>query len=200
MTPINPERNVRAEDLLTAASAVTTANLGLSTYGATHLDTLKGFVAFTLARVGDKADGWLARKMNQESDAGAIYDTVVDKVGIGLAAIHCWQKEIIPRPAIAAIGARSLASVVLTAAMAHNHPDESFRPTTAGKIAMGAESVTFMAYAGAKLLENTRPELITQQKIVRGIGHAAIATTVATGAVALAQYAKRAFAHEPSTP
>jgi phosphatidylglycerophosphate synthase len=193
MPATNPERSVHAEDLLTAASAVTTANLGLSIYGATHLDTLKGFVAFMIARIGDKGDGWLARKMNQESDAGAIYDTAVDKVGIGLATICSWQKEIIPRPAIVAIGARSLASVVLTAAMARNHPDESFRPTTAGKVAMGAESATFIAYAGAKLLETHKPELITQQKIARGIGHAAIATTVATGTVALAQYAKRAF-------
>lgn len=196
MSPKKTERNVRAKDLLTLASAITTASGGLAIYGATHLDTFKGFAAFTAARFGDKLDGLAAKWLSQESDAGAIYDTVVDKVGIGLAAITCWQKEIIPRPAIAAIGARSVASVALTAIMAHNHPDESFRPTMAGKIAMGTESATFIAYAGAKLLEAHAPELITQQKIARGVGHAALATTIAAGAVSLAQYAKRAFATE----
>jgi phosphatidylglycerophosphate synthase len=134
-----------------------------------------------------------ARWKNQESDAGAIYDTVVDKLGIGVAAISSWRKEIIPRPAIAAITARNLTSVALTLAMARNHPDESFRPTGYGKTAMGAESVTFIAYAGANLLKTTRPELITQQKIARGIGHAALATTIVAGGISLAQYTKRAF-------
>lgn len=193
MSPTNPERNVRAQDLLTAASAVTTANLGLATYGATHIDTIKGVVALFFARIGDKGDGWLARKMNQESDAGAIYDTVVDKFGIGLTSIYAWKKEVIPRPVLALIAAKSLASVALTAIMAHNHPNESFRPTTAGKIAMGAESATLLAYAGAKALEKEKPGLIPQRKIAQGIGHAALATTIVTGGVALAQYTKRAF-------
>jgi hypothetical protein len=58
---------------------------------------------------------------------------------------------------------------------------------------MGAESVTLIAYAAAKALEKEKPELITQQKTAQLIGHAALTTTLATGAVALAQYAKRAF-------
>jgi phosphatidylglycerophosphate synthase len=170
----------------------------LSAYGATHLDTIKGVFAFLFARIGDKGDGWLARKMNQESDAGAIYDTVVDKVGIGLASFYGWKKEVIPRPAIAFIGAKSLASVALTAIMAHNHPNESFRPTTAGKIAMGAESLTFIAYAGAKALEKEKPELILQRKIVQGIGAGAMAATVISSTIALKQYADRAFNNQSS--
>lgn len=193
MSPNKTKRDVRAKDLLTLASAITTAGAGLAVYGATHIDTLKGVFAFALARGSDKLDGTVAKLMHQSSDAGAIYDTAVDKVGIGLAAIYGWKKEVIPRPAIAIIGAKSLASVCLTAVMAHNHPDESFRPTTAGKIAMGAESVAFIAYAAAEALKNEKPELITQQKIAHGIGHAALATTIATGAVALTQYANRAF-------
>jgi phosphatidylglycerophosphate synthase len=193
MSPKNSERNVHAKDLLTLASTITTVSGALAVYGATNLDTFKGLTAFTAARVGDKLDGLAAKWLNQESDAGAIYDTVVDKVGIGLAAVYSWQKEIIPRPAIAAIATRSLSSVALTTIMARNHPDESFRPTVAGKLAMGAESATFIAYAGAKLLETAKPELVTAHKIARGLGHAAFATTVAAGTVALAQYAKRAF-------
>lgn len=187
------DRNVHAKDLLTAASAVTTANLGLSIYGASRLDTIKGVLTFLAARVGDKGDGWVARKMNQESDAGAIYDTVVDKVGIGLASFHAWKKEVVPRPAIAFIGAKSLANVALTAIMAHNHPDESFRPTLAGKIAMGADSAVLIAYAGAKALEKEKPELILQRNIIEGIGHAAMATTIVASGIAIKQYADRAF-------
>jgi phosphatidylglycerophosphate synthase len=194
MQPNKSERNVHAKDLLTLASAITAASGSLALYGATHIDTLKGVLAFTIARAGDKVDGTVARLLDQESDAGAILDTGVDKMGIGLAVINGWRKEVIPRPAIAIIGGKSLASVGLTAIMAHNHPNESFRPTTAGKIAMGAESVALIAYAGAKALEKEMPELITQRKIAQGIGHAAIATTIVTGAVSLTQYAKRAFA------
>lgn len=192
MPPTNPERNVRPKDLLTYASAVTTVSLGLATYGATHIDTLKGVAAFMLARVGDKGDGWLARKMNQESDAGAIYDTAVDKIGIGLASAYAWKKEVVPRPAIAFIGAKSLASVALTAIMAHNHPEESFRPTVAGKIAMGAESATIIAYASANLLKDST-EFTAQHKIIQGFGHTALATTIIAGGISLTQYAKRAF-------
>ena len=193
MSPKNPERNVHAKDLLTVASAITACSGALAAYGATHLDTTKGLAAFTAARLGDKLDGFAAKLFNQESDAGAIFDTVVDKAGIGLAAISSWKNEIIPRPAIAAIGARSLASVALTAIMARNHPNESFRPTMAGKLAMGAESATFIAYAAAKILENEKPELITQHKIARTIGHTAFATTILAGGISLAQYTRRAF-------
>jgi hypothetical protein len=77
--------------------------------------------------------------------------------------------------------------------MAHNHPGESFRPTKAGKIAMAAESIAFLAYAGAHLLESEQPELIKLQKVARGIGHTAFATVLTAGTVSIAQYAKRAF-------
>lgn len=193
MSSTRPERNVRAKDLLTLASAITTAGAGLAVYGATHIDTLKGVFTFALARASDKLDGTVANLLDQASDAGAIYDTAVDKAGIGLAAVYGWKKEVIPRPALAVIGAKSLASVALTAIMARNHPNESFRPTTAGKVAMGAESVALIAYAGAKALEKEKPELILQRKIAQGIGHAAMATTIVAGTVALTQYAKRAF-------
>lgn len=193
MKSVHPERNVRAKDLLAIPSYITAASAGLAYYGATHIDTLKGVAALIAARIGDIGDGWSARRLNKESDAGAIFDTAVDKGTIVLVAINAWQKEVIPRPAIAIIGAKSLASIGLTAIMAHNHPDESFRPTKAGKISMGADSVAFIAYAEAKALEKEKPELIAQQKTAQLIGHAALATTIVTGAISLAQYAKRAF-------
>lgn len=193
MSSNNPERNFRLKDLRTYASAVTTANLGASLYGASHIDTIKGAVIFSLARLGDKGDGWLARLMNQESDAGAFYDTLVDKVGIGAAVFNAWKKEVVPRPAIGIVAARNIASVALTGIMARNHPNESFRPTLAGKIAMGAESAVFIGYAMANALEKEYPELIKTRLITQGVGHAALATTIAAGSISIGQYAKRAF-------
>ncbi|HEX7484170.1 MAG TPA: CDP-alcohol phosphatidyltransferase family protein [Candidatus Saccharimonadales bacterium] len=193
MSSSNLERNFRLKDLRTYASAITTANLSASLYGAAHIDTIKGALIFSLARLGDKGDGWVARMMNQESDAGAFYDTFVDKVGIGSAAINGWRKEVIPRPAIAVIGARSVASVGLTAVMAHNHPGESFRPTMAGKIAMGAESAAFIGYAMASALETERPDLVKTRQIAQGIGHIALAGATIAGSISIAQYTKRAF-------
>lgn len=193
MSSPNPERNVRAKDLLAGASYITAASAGLAIYGAAHIDTLKGVAALLAARIGDIGDGWWARHFNQESDAGAIFDTAVDKGTIALVAVNAWQKEAIPRPVIAIIGAKSIASVGLTAMMAHNHPDESFRPTKAGKLSMVADSVAFIAYATAEALKAEKPELITQQLIARKIGDAALATTIVTGAAALTQYAKRAL-------
>jgi phosphatidylglycerophosphate synthase len=193
MSSPNPERNLNPEDLLTAASAVTTFNLGLSTYGASHIDTVKGVIAFLIARSSDKLDGWIARLTNKESDAGALYDTVVDKVGIGTAAFNAWKKEVVPRPAIGIVGARNIASVALTGVMTHNHPNESFRPTMAGKIAMGAESAVFIGYALANALENEHPEMIKTRMIAEGVGHAALVTTIVAGSISIGQYAKRAF-------
>jgi phosphatidylglycerophosphate synthase len=200
MSSPNPERNLNPEDLMTAASAVTTFNLGLSTYGASHIDTVKGVVAFLIARSSDKLDGWIARLTNQESDAGALYDTVVDKVGIGAAAFNAWKKEVVPRPAIGIVGARNIASVALTGVMAHNHPGESFRPTMAGKIAMGAESAVFIGYAMANALENEHPEMVKTRMIAQGVGHAALATTIVAGSISIAQYAKRAFKKREEQP
>jgi len=193
MASSNPERHLRAKDLLAAPSYVTAASGALAIYGATHIDSVKGVLAFGLARAGDKIDGSLARLLNKESDAGALFDTAVDKTGVGLATIFGWNKEVIPRPAIAIIGARSVASVGLTAAMARNHPGESFRPTLAGKIAMGAESTALIAYAMASALEKERPDLVKPRQIAQSIGHAALAGVAVAGSISIAQYAKRAF-------
>ena len=58
---------------------------------------------------------------------------------------------------------------------------------------MAAESVAFLAFAGAKLAEAKKPESTKLQKVTRGIGQAAFATVLTAGTVSIAQYAKRAF-------
>lgn len=58
---------------------------------------------------------------------------------------------------------------------------------------MGADSIAYAAYLTANALENERPELINQRNAALWIGHAALATTVVTGAVSLIQYTKRIF-------
>lgn len=200
MSSPSPERNLHAKDLLTAASAITATGGTLGIVGGLHLDTLWGYILFTAARGSDNLDGAVARALDQVSDAGALFDTIMDKSGVAAAAVTSWKKELVPRPVIAAITARSLASVGLTLLMARNHPNESFRPTDAGKATMAAESVAFLAFAGAKLAETKKPESIKLQKIARGIGYAAFATILTAGTVSIAQYAKRAFEKPEDQP
>lgn len=189
----HPERDLDLNKLSPAATAVSATGLGLVISGVTEINTLKGVVKVGLGRGLDGIDGSVARALNQESDAGAIVDASFDKAEIGIVSVAAWLKEAIPKPVIAIVAAKNLASAALTIVHNHNHPDESFRPTKWGKASIGADSIAYAAHLMANALEHDKPERIVEQKIARTAGNIAIAASVVTGAVSLYQYYKRAF-------
>lgn len=189
----NTERDVNFTKLSPAATAVSAAGLGLVVKGVTEIDTLRGVAEVFVGRGLDGVDGGVARALNQQSDAGAIVDVVFDKIGMGTVSIAAWLKEAIPKPVIAGIAAKHLASAALTFIHDHNHPTESFRPTKWGKASIGADTLAYAGYLAENALANEKPERVREQKIARGIGHAATAASIVTGGISLYQYYKRAF-------
>lgn len=189
----NPERDVDFSKLSPAATAVSATGLGLVVKGAMEIDTLRGVIEVFGGRLFDGVDGGVARALKQESDAGAIVDVSFDKIGMGAVSIAAWLKEAMPKPVIAGIAIKHLASAALTFAHDHNHPTESFRPTKWGKASIAADTLTYAGFLTENALRNEKPEQIKQQKAARTLGNVAVAASFVTGAVSLYQYYKRAF-------
>lgn len=62
---------------------------------------------------GDYLDGFLARATGQYSRLGALLDPVVDRLTILSGAAICWDFELLPRWALAALAARELITLIL---------------------------------------------------------------------------------------
>ena len=189
----SPERDVDFKKLSPAATAVSATGLGLVVKGATEINTLKGVLEVFAGRAADGFDGSVARALDQESDAGAIVDASFDKAGIGVISVAAWLNEAIPKPVIAGVVTKHLASAALTFIHDHNHPNESFRPTKWGKASIGADSLAYAAYLAENALRNEKPERITEQKIAHIVGGLAVGAAIVTGSISIYQYYKRAF-------
>jgi cardiolipin synthase (CMP-forming) len=68
---------------------------------------------FWLIAAGDYVDGFLARVTGQYSRLGALMDPLVDRLTILAGAIVCWHFELLPRWALALLGAREVAMLIL---------------------------------------------------------------------------------------
>ena len=56
-------------------------------------------------RFGDVVDGFVARKLDMSSDAGAIADVVADKLGMLAISVGMWRHDIAPKPVLVGSGA-----------------------------------------------------------------------------------------------
>ena len=70
-------------------------------------------ILYWLISAGDYADGFIARATGQYSRMGAILDPIVDRLTILLGAAVCWNFELLPRWALAALAARELATLAI---------------------------------------------------------------------------------------
>jgi phosphatidylglycerophosphate synthase len=70
-------------------------------------------IVFWLIAAGDYVDGFLARVTGQYSRLGALLDPLIDRLTILAGAIVCWHFELLPRWALALLGAREVAMLVL---------------------------------------------------------------------------------------
>jgi CDP-diacylglycerol--glycerol-3-phosphate 3-phosphatidyltransferase len=74
---------------------------------------------------GDYLDGFLARATGQYSRMGALLDPVVDRLTVLSGAAVCWHFELLPRWALAILGARELITLLLAQiALRHGQPLE----------------------------------------------------------------------------
>ena len=70
-------------------------------------------VIFLAIALGDLLDGFVARATGQYSRLGALLDPVVDRLTILSGAAVCWHFELLPRPAIALLALREVATLFL---------------------------------------------------------------------------------------
>jgi cardiolipin synthase len=70
-------------------------------------------VIFLAIALGDLLDGFVARATGQYSRLGALLDPVVDRLTILSGAVVCWHFELLPRPAIALLALREVATMIL---------------------------------------------------------------------------------------
>jgi cardiolipin synthase len=74
---------------------------------------------------GDYVDGFLARVTGQYSRLGALLDPVVDRITILAGVVVCWELDLLPRWALAALAARELITLILAQiALRHGQPLE----------------------------------------------------------------------------
>ena len=64
---------------------------------------------FAIAAVSDFLDGFLARRLNQKTDAGAFLDPLADKMLVNLAFVGLYGRGLVPLWAVAIIVARDFA-------------------------------------------------------------------------------------------
>jgi phosphatidylglycerophosphate synthase len=70
-------------------------------------------VIFVAIALGDLLDGFVARATGQYSRMGALLDPIVDRLTILAGAAVCWNFELLPRWAIAALVVREVVTVIL---------------------------------------------------------------------------------------
>lgn len=75
-------------------------------------DTAASLIFLAIA-LGDLLDGFVARATGQYSRLGALLDPIVDRLTILAGAAVCWNFELLPRWAIAALAVREVAMLVL---------------------------------------------------------------------------------------
>jgi phosphatidylglycerophosphate synthase len=68
---------------------------------------------YWLISAGDYLDGLLARLTGQYSRLGALLDPLIDRLTILSGAVVCWHFELLPRWALAALGAREVAMLAI---------------------------------------------------------------------------------------
>ena len=75
--------------------------------------TVATAILYVAISAGDYLDGFLARATGQYSRMGALLDPVIDRLTILAGIVVCWRFELLPRWALAVLGARELATLVL---------------------------------------------------------------------------------------
>jgi len=104
--------NIRKDDVLTPANAISTIGLILSVHGAANIASLQGVIEIGLGRLLDIVDGSVARRTHS-SHFGAIIDAIFDKLSVAAIAYQAWQYDIAPKVLISFIVVQNLINSVI---------------------------------------------------------------------------------------
>lgn len=184
------ERHLAVRDLFQVPTAISMVGLAMVLKGSGAITTLGGVNRITAGRALDLVDGVVARTCNQESDAGALADTVCDKLGM-LAITHsALRAEALPKALPLAIFANNAASAALTTAAGIRHPHESYRPTKTGKYGMALSNIGVLGHLYASAMEHRAPRG-NHHRTLRAISTGVAAVGIALSAASNIEYARR---------
>lgn len=185
------ERSLHWYDLLQTPTAISVAGLALVLRGTRSIDTLQGVHQIATGRALDLVDGAVARSCQQESDAGALADTICDKLGMLAITRKAIKDEAIPKAIPIGIFANNLTSAALTTAAGIRHPHESYRPTKTGKLGMALSNIGVLGHLYAHALETKKPQATTLHRTVRTLSTSVAAAGIALSIASNIEYAKR---------
>ncbi len=192
------ERDIRARDLLQPPTYITIGSFLLTLNGSRKLDTPLGKLEVIIGRSGDAVDGVVARAFDMSSDAGAIADTVCDKLGMAAIALNSWRHNIVPKPVLAAMTVRHVASAAATLYNGLRDQDkQAIRPPKSGKLGMAADTAAIAAFMVADELKKRDAN---GERLVTTIGYVAAATGLIFGGVAVSHYMRGEFAIDDERP
>lgn len=182
--------NIRQEDVLNIPNTMSAIGCALAIHGSMRADTKLGVAEAAVGRLVDLVDGRVARSLGQESDFGAGVDATLDKIAGLSIVMNEWGKGLAPKTALSAILIQNTVNGIATLAAIKKHPEESFKPTTEGKLAMATQNAALALYPAARLLKDRMPRT---SSVVRYLGHAATIVGVGYfGRLSTKQYIQRA--------
>ncbi len=184
------KRDIRAKDLLQVPTAITALSFATVLKGVKHIETPEGKAMIAAGRFGDVVDGFVARKLDMSSDAGAIADVVADKLGMLAISVGMWRHDIAPKPVL--IGMAAKHAINAGATLYNGLGDENkraIRPPKSGKYGMAADNISLLSFAAASELQPGT----TSYRVARGLGWAAAAAGAVFGVVSARHYIRGEF-------
>ena len=191
------------DQLLTIPNAVSIASYKAVRYGTRHMGTPKRLQAIIYGRLGDLADGGLARLLDQSTQAGAMIDATLDKVAIAHIMGKAWTCRAAPRDQIATIAATHGINFIATTLAAYRQPHATWRPERAGKYGMALDNLCLLlhiaGYTAEQMLERgdmrqfTPKQLAHASDALHSLGTFAFHAGRPFSVVGSSSYIERAF-------
>jgi phosphatidylglycerophosphate synthase len=150
--------NIRRDDILTPANAVSAIGLMLSVHGAANIGRLHGVIEIGLGRLLDVIDGPVARRTHS-SRFGAVLDAVFDKLAIAAIAYQAWRYGIAPKALIGFIVVQNLANSA--AAIYAEKKNLRFESSTNGKYTILLQNLALGGFALANVWNNNILEFVS---------------------------------------
>ena len=137
---------IRVDDLWTVPNLVTAARVPLAILLVLSLDTLWRYPLFVLIVFTDGFDGWLARRLDQETELGAVLDPTLDKLTALLLFVFLFPRTDLPLEYLVLFFARDafvVSLLVFVPFLAFELDD--VRASTLGKAVTNLQFVTMVA-------------------------------------------------------
>lgn len=180
----------KTHSLITPGNLVTSAGLGLVTYGDTRLgaNVLSGLFWVTGGRIADVFDGITANKTGTKSPLGEKYDAVADKIAIGIVASGIIEHNLVPIIPMTFIIAQNALNAIISLTKKQKSENQEMHSSKAGKMATASQWVTMGLYGISSYLEQKNVGNFSH--LFSYIGDASLVPTVYTSVKATSGYLK----------